>query len=132
MLTDTGQPALTVEVGSDLDPGIRRRLEPNEDTLSITRGVIPAPASTPFLLLLVADGMGGQDNGQEASRLATQELVRSVCEALRTPRVMPDSFPFLLKAGVEDANRVLNEQNQEQYSTMGTTMTAVLVVDTCA
>src|SRR5215469_428388 len=100
MLTDAGQPALTVEIGSDLDPGIKRGQKPNEDTLSITRGVIPALASKPFLLLMVADGMGGQAHGQEASRLATQILARYLCDALRVQRVSSETFLPLLKAGV--------------------------------
>jgi len=132
MLTNAGQPALTVEVGSDLDPGIKRGQKPNEDTLSITHGVIPALASKPFLLLMVADGMGGQANGQEASRLATQILTRSVSDALRVRRVTPESFQTLLKAGIEDANWVLHERNQGQDSNMGTTMTAALLVDATA
>jgi serine/threonine protein phosphatase PrpC len=131
-LTDAGQQALTLQVGSELDPGIKRRQEPNEDTLSVTRGVIPALALKPFLLLTVADGMGGQANGQEASRLAAQSLARYMCDALRVQRVTSESFQPLLKAGVQYANRVLHERNQEQGSDMGTTMTAVLVVDASA
>ena len=131
-LTAAEHPALTVEVGSDLDPGITRRQKPNEDTLSIIRGVIPALAWKPFLLLLVADGMGGLTNGQEASRLAAQSVASFVSAALRARRVTSESFQPLLKAGVEEANRVLHERNQEQNSEMGTTMTAALIVDTCA
>ena len=122
------QPGLTFQVASELDPGIKRRQEPNEDTISVTRGVIPALSSKAFVLLMVADGMGGQEDGQEASRLAVQSLSAYACDALHSPQVTPETFLPLLKAGVENANRVLYQCNQERDSTMGTTMTAALVV----
>jgi serine/threonine protein phosphatase PrpC len=119
-------------VGSELDPGITRRQEPNEDTLSVMRGVISTPPSKPFVLLLVADGMGGQADGQEASRLAVQFLSTYVYDSLRLPQATPETFLPLLRAGVQEANRALYQRNQEQQSDMGTTMTATLVVDATA
>ncbi len=129
---NAGRPALTLEVGTDLDPGIRRRQEPNEDTLSVTRGVITAISSKPFVLLIVADGMGGQANGQEASQLAVQSLSEYVSDSLRLQQATSETFLPLLKAGVQYANRVLYQRNQEQRTDMGTTMTTTLVVDATA
>ena len=126
------QPDLTLQVGSELDPGIRRRQEPNEDTLSVMRGVIPTTPSKPFVLLMVADGMGGQADGQEASRLVVQLLSTYVSDALRSPQATPETFLPLLRAGVKSANRVLYQRNQEQCTNMGTTLTATLVVDAIA
>ena len=54
---DERQAALALQVGSALDPGIERKLKPNEDTVSIIRGVIPPASSKPFALFMVADGM---------------------------------------------------------------------------
>ncbi len=73
--------------------------------------------------------MGGQEDGQEASRLAVQTLSAYVCDALHSPQATPETFLSLLKAGVQSANRVLYQRNQEQDSNMGTTMTTTLVVD---
>src|SRR5579862_8975304 len=53
------QPVLACQVGAALDPGIQRKQEPNEDTISITRGIVPCASSNPFALFLVADGLGG-------------------------------------------------------------------------
>jgi len=126
------QPVLALQVGSETDPGLKRKQSPNEDTLSVTRGFISSAPSKPFVLLMVADGMGGQAHGQEASRLAVQSLEDYVSNSLRSKQVASKTFLPLLKAGVKSANRVLYQRNQEQINAMGTTMTAVLVVETTA
>jgi serine/threonine protein phosphatase PrpC len=137
MLGGTGevkvaQQALALQVGTGLHPGIKHAQEPNEDMLSVTHGVIPALAFKPFDLLIVADGMGGQADGQEASRLAVETFSRYMSEALRSQGVTAESFLPLIKAGVQSANRAVHLRNQEHYSNMGTTMTAALVVDATA
>src|SRR5437762_13126488 len=87
-VVDTRQPALVLQVGSDLDPGIERKQRPNEDALFVTHGVMPSTSTSastspkPFALLMVADGMGGQGPGQEASQLAVGSLVEYVCGSL--------------------------------------------------
>src|SRR5204862_975723 len=106
---DTRQPALALQVRSALDPGIERKQRPNEDTLFVTHGVMPsATGSTspkPFALLMVADGMGGQAHGQEASQLAVQSLVEYVRGSLCSKQVTREALPPLLIEGVQYANR---------------------------
>jgi len=126
------QIGIVLRIGTALDPGIERKLRPNEDTLSVTRGIIPAASSKPFVLLTVADGMGGQGHGQEASRLAVQSLTEYVSGLLYSKQVTPQNFLSLLKEGVQAANRVVYQRNREQRTEMGTTMTAALIVDTTA
>ncbi len=132
----TEQPVLTLRVGSQLDPGIRRKDRPNEDTLLVSQGIMPsASASTlskPFALLIVADGMGGQAHGQEASRLAAQSLAAYVSGSLGSQPSKPEDLLPLLTAGVQYANQLVYQQNREQRDEMGTTMTAALVMDTTA
>src|SRR5205085_2060790 len=83
-------------------PGIRRRYRPNEDTILITRGLMPsASLSTPpkpFVLLVVADGMGGQGHGQEASQIAVQSLTEYVSGSLGAQQRLPEDFLPLLRA----------------------------------
>lgn len=129
------QPQLVLSIGCHLDPGLVHRLKPNEDTLFASQGTTFPGASFPaqaFALLLVADGMGGQEHGQEASRLAAQSLVVSVSDPLRSQQLQPEALLPLLVSGVEQANQLVYQHNQAQKTSMGTTMTAVLVIGATA
>ena len=131
-VVEVKQSGIALRIGTALDPGIKRKLRPNEDTLSITRGTIPAASPKPFVLLTVADGMGGQGHGQEASRLAVGSLTEYVSDSLCSKQATPETFLALLEVGVQSANREVHQRNREQRTEMGTTMTAALVVDTTA
>jgi serine/threonine protein phosphatase PrpC len=133
-VADTKQPMLAMQVGSDIDPGLERKQRPNEDTLFVTHGVIHSPSASPkpFALLVVADGMGGQGHGREASQLTVQSLAEHVSESLCLKQLTLEDFLPLLKEGVQYANQVVYQRNQEQRTEMGTTMTAALVVGTTA
>lgn len=126
------QPEVTLQVGAHQDVGIRRKDRPNEDTLFITEGVMPASSPSlspvPFVLLLVADGMGGQAYGRVASRLAAQSLVQYVCSSLSSQHKSSEMLLPLLRAGVQYANEVVYERNQIRQTSMGTTMTVALVI----
>jgi serine/threonine protein phosphatase PrpC len=132
----TEQPVLALQVGSHLDPGIRRKHRPNEDTLLVTQGIVPSASPStppkPFALLIVADGVGGQAHGQEASRLATQSLAKHVPGSLGSQQMKPEAFLHLLTAGVQYANQMVYQHNRERRDHMGTTMTTALVMDTTA
>ncbi|HEU0304160.1 MAG TPA: Stp1/IreP family PP2C-type Ser/Thr phosphatase [Gaiellaceae bacterium] len=92
------------------DPGRRRRH--NEDAF-----VCEPP------LFAIADGMGGAQAGELASRLAAATVGRAETEG-RTGR-------DLVVALIEDANRSVYERaaGDESVSGMGTTMTVALVED---
>jgi serine/threonine protein phosphatase PrpC len=128
----TKQPVLALQVGSDLDPGLERKHRPNEDTILVTKGLMPSAPPNPFVLLMVADGMGGQAHGQEASQLAVQSLAEYLFGALCSKQMAREAFLPLLREGVEAANRLVYERNQEQRDEMGTTMTATLIIDAVA
>jgi serine/threonine protein phosphatase PrpC len=81
---------------------------------------------------MVADGMGGHANEQEASQLAVQSLVESVFASLFSEQMTPDTFLPLLGKGVESANQAVYQRNQEHGTDMGTTMTVILLNDATA
>jgi serine/threonine protein phosphatase PrpC len=116
-------------VGSRLDRGIVRKHTPNEDSLFILQSVLHSSHAPPRLLALfvVADGMGGHEHGQGASQLAIVSLAEYVYASLWSKELLPDTFPSLLREGIQYANQAVYRRNQEDGSNMGTTITAILV-----
>jgi protein phosphatase len=99
-----------------------RRRENNEDCFAV------APlADDVGTLLVVADGLGGAEGGEVASRTAVDtliaELTRQALPADTTPRAR-------LKQAVEHANEALREvaQRRPELQELGTTVTAALVI----
>jgi len=114
--------------GVGLDPGKKRRGKPNEDFVFAAQGTV-APTQEPFGLFVVADGVGGHVNGQEASHLAIETIVDSVLPQVREGQMDDASWGELLRNGVERANFVVYQRNQQLAgSSMGTTVTTTLIV----
>jgi len=125
---------LSLAVGTRSDPGIKRKYKPNEDSLLAVQGARPQNAQLQqFGLFVVADGMGGHANGQDASRLAIQTIINYMVPPLSEGKEMGDEdFVKLLADGVQQANQAVHKHNQEQRGDMGTTMTATLVIGSMA
>ncbi|MCC7106014.1 MAG: serine/threonine-protein phosphatase [Chloroflexi bacterium] len=104
---------MTFDIGSFTDVG--RRRSGNEDSLD----VIPLPEGT---LCVVADGMGGHNAGEVASRLAV-ETMRQVFPRDGTP---PEEA---LVGSIEQANTVILQAATEDLSRqgMGTTIVCALL-----
>jgi len=125
---------LSLVVGTRTDPGIKRKYKPNEDSLFAMQGARTQNTQPEqFGLFVVADGMGGHANGQDASRLAIQTIINYVLPILSAGNEMNDEgFVKLLSDGVQQANHAVHQNNQERRADMGTTMTAALVVGSMA
>ncbi len=121
------------EVITNTNPGIKRQYKPNEDSLFAVRGMRNENGQTQQIgLFVVADGMGGHANGQDASRLAIQTIIDYVLPRLVHGRDTQETAEKLLVDGVQLANQAVHQHNMENNADMGTTVTATLVVDSTA
>jgi serine/threonine protein phosphatase PrpC len=116
-------------VGTRSDPGLKRKYKPNEDSLLAAQGIVSGPPGPqPFGLFVVADGMGGHANGQDASRLAIQMIVENILPRLVNNGAPVMDYAQILLEGIQGANQAVHQQNMEKRGDMGTTVTSALVV----
>ena len=126
----------------DSDAGNVRRSEPNEDsTLVLVLQRVHESQATPSGVFIVADGLGGHENGQLASRMVINIIAeRMVRELLAAPLVTEkagesspkpdeDALVALLQGAVEDANAAVCQVNQRDKTDMGSTITGFMVVE---
>ncbi len=133
-----------IVAAGDSDAGNVRRSEPNEDsTLVLQFQRVHESMATPVGVFIIADGMGGHDNGQGASRMAINVIADKVVRELLLPpleteksggltaSVSPmeeDALIGVLKGAVEEANNVLVQTNQHDKTDMGSTLTGFMIV----
>lgn len=126
--------AFSFDIGAGWDVGKKRKDRPNEDSVVALQGMcIYNGQLCPFGLFIVADGMGGHANGQDASYLAIQSMLASVLPGIVGSDAMSDDLLVeILATAVQQANHVVYRRGLEARSDMGTTITAALVVNTRA
>ncbi len=118
------------EVITNTSPGIKRQYKPNEDSLFAVRGIRNENGQPEQIgLFVVADGMGGHANGQDASRLAIQTIIDYLLPRLAHKEDTRESAEKLLVDSVQLANQAVHQHNIEQNADMGTTVTATLVIN---
>ncbi len=130
----THGPNLNLVVGTRSDPGLKRKYKPNEDSLFAMQGARTHNSQPQqFGLFVIADGMGGHANGQDASRRAIQTMIDFMLPRISSSEPMDDdAFLKLLAEGVQNANQAVHQRNLEVRADMGTTMTSSLVVGSMA
>src|SRR5579871_1056202 len=130
-----------LEAATASDAGNVRRSDPNEDsTLLLQIQRVHESLSAPVGVYIVADGMGGHDYGQVASRMAINIIAeRMVRELLLAPLSAEkngeapkafdeDALVALLHDSVDEANNALCQKNAQEKTDMGSTLTGFMVV----
>jgi protein phosphatase len=102
---------------------VGRKRENNEDSFLYTR--LKGENGNPGYLMAVADGMGGHQAGEVASR----RLVEVLKEYVSSNPVEDNNIPRLLKNAITEANRSIYETACEtpELKGMGSTCTALLL-----
>ncbi len=136
-LVDTRQPragssSVYLDISTALDTGIKRRGKPNEDSLLALPAISNACGGVqPVGLFVVADGMGGHGNGQEASHLAINAL-RDALKLALVGSPEDDNYEQVLAEGTHTANLAVYRRNHQQQTDMGTTLAVALVIGNMA
>jgi len=118
-----------LNVGQGQSVGKQRKH--NEDAFfTLTSMLAHNNTELPLGLYIVADGMGGHQNGEIASELAIRSIVEHIFKEIIAPLMSLDpqpreaSFQEVFQHGIEKANEVIVSNSFGG----GTTVTAVLIV----
>lgn len=126
-------PPIRLAWGRATDTGEKR--DHNEDYMEgwlYTRG-----SGGLVALFVVADGLGGQDSGEVASKMATDAVWDTLRDTVWQPIIQgeelgPDALEERVAEAVRSANRVVYEERIARDSEMSTTLTMALIVGATA
>ncbi|HLY32800.1 MAG TPA: protein phosphatase 2C domain-containing protein, partial [Ktedonobacterales bacterium] len=118
------------------DVGQSRAGSANEDSFGVfALNIAHESYIQPLSLCLVADGLGGHANGQDASRLATRVIMEYIISHIGLPFTAPrgsapppdEGMAVVLREAVQAANAAIYEANQQAGADMGSTLVAALI-----
>lgn len=131
-------PLMRLVSGFHTDQGLVREI--NEDSLLVLQcyGLCETRNSPLLAFYAVADGIGGQDAGEVASRIAVHTLAAQLMQRIFVPELAGGSVPLeeligQLRQAILAANQaILDQQKASGGSNMGCTLTAALLRDSVA
>lgn len=132
-VTASGTRVLTVGYASHV--GMERVLD--EDSLCVftLAGVYESVADPTLGLFIVADGMGGHEGGEVASKLAVQRIADQLIKRVLLPRFtgkfqgQANAVQAHLRKAIIDANKEVYDLAQKHANDMGCTLTMAMIVD---
>ncbi|RRR71256.1 MAG: serine/threonine-protein phosphatase [Candidatus Viridilinea halotolerans] len=111
---------------------VGRLREMNQDSVFALLTSLPREGGDiPVGLFVVADGMGGHEGGEVASRLAVRTVAHYILAQLVLPALdgtMESALQPMMVCAVQAANEAIWDSAQVTGSDMGTTCTAALLV----
>jgi serine/threonine protein phosphatase PrpC len=120
-------PQLIVGVGAS----VGKQREHNEDTLfAMSMSLAGTIEAVPFGIFIIADGMGGHQNGEIASGIATRTMASHLIQKIYYPFLnikvedQAESFQEIMHHGVSEAQHAVIKQ----VPGGGTTLTTALIV----
>jgi serine/threonine protein phosphatase PrpC len=119
-------------VGQASDAGLVRELD-EDSLLTLTMAPTYVSKTSPVLgLFAVADGMGGHEGGEVASKIALQTMGEHVLRTIILPEVageftLDEDVVVRLRQATMEANDQVYLARQKRGNDMGTTLTTVLV-----
>jgi protein phosphatase len=127
---------MNITIGKKTDVGCVR--EANEDSFYVELPQEGAPKGASlqggadshhrYALLIVADGMGGQVAGKEASETAVDIVKGLFAAKAKGRKPLKDIKKFLVDA-FREANKAVFEKGEAQAANMGTTLTTAFIDD---
>lgn len=129
-LDDVRHPgSIAWSVGYRTDVGQIRSL--NEDSLLVLdMAAVFRSLARPLGVFVVADGMGGHEAGDVASRITVQTIAREAVEQLFTPMMAGESLPDArqwISTAVQSANYAVYQQRKAAGTDMGCTLVMALM-----
>jgi serine/threonine protein phosphatase PrpC len=119
----------TPEVGWSIDKGVVRAN--NEDSLAtVILNQASESDAQAIGVYAVADGMGGHESGEVASKLAVRTAIHQLVGAVseNNNEAMPENYQQWLTNAVSVANQMVRATAHEEHKNMGTTLVMALVV----
>lgn len=82
-----------------------------------------------YSLYMLADGMGGYNGGEIASKLAIESVKKYIEKNIRKIELNRETIPILVKEAVEYANHMVHQKSKtdKNLSEMGTTLEVCLI-----
>lgn len=132
--TGPAQGGWRLQVGQASDAGKVRDLDEDSIFSLVLSGIYESQIETTVGLFVVADGIGGQEGGEVASKLGVQTIAQQVLQRIIWPilqgeTLLIETLEEELRQAVQVANRQVYDLRRERGNDMGTTLTMALLIN---